>query len=91
MTHFTNLFGGIVSVPLDKDLQFAEFEQSVKRAKVDAIVFDPKCIELIEQLKKDLTNHELGGLVVHNIYCEEEGLNLANHLEKEFNCKISNQ
>ena len=48
-------------------------------------------LAMIEQLKKDLTNHELGGLVVHNIYCEEEGLNLANHLEKEFNCQISNQ
>lgn len=53
LTHFTNLFGGIVSVPLDKDLQFVEFEQSVKRAKVDAIVFDPKCVGLIEELKKD--------------------------------------
>ena len=53
LTHFTNLFGGIVSVPLDKDLQFAEFEQSAKRAKVDAIVFDPKCVGLIEELKKN--------------------------------------
>ena len=53
LTHFTNLFGGIVSVPLDKDLQFAEFEQSVKRAKVDAIVFDPKCASLIEELKNN--------------------------------------
>ena len=53
LTHFTNLFGGIVSVPLDKDLQEHEFVQSVKRAKVDAIVFDPKCASLIEALKKD--------------------------------------
>lgn len=52
LTHFTNLFGGIVSVPLDKDLQEHEFEQSVRRAKVDAIVFDPKCVGLIEALKK---------------------------------------
>ena len=53
LTHFTNLFGGIVSVPLDKDLQEHEFLQSVKRAKVDAIIFDSKCIGLIEALKKD--------------------------------------
>lgn len=53
LTHFTNLFGGVVSVPLDKDLQEHEFLQSVKRAKVDAIVFDPKCVGLIEVLKKD--------------------------------------
>ena len=53
LTHFTNLFGGIVSVPLDKDLQEHEFVQSAKRAKVDAIVFDPKCVGLIEELKKN--------------------------------------
>lgn len=58
LTHFTNLFGGIVSVPLDKDLQEHEFLQSVKRAKVDAIVFDPKCIGLIEALKKDNQTNE---------------------------------
>ena len=58
LTHFTNLFGGIVSVPLDKDLQEHEFVQSVKRAKVDAIVFDPKCIGLIEALKKDNQTNE---------------------------------
>lgn len=52
LTHFTNLCGGIVSVPLDKDLQYDEFEQSVKRAKVDAIVFDHKQTEKIEEFKR---------------------------------------
>ncbi len=52
LTHFTNLCGGIVSVPLDKDLQYDEFEQSVKRAKVDAIVFDSKQIDKIDEFKK---------------------------------------
>lgn len=53
IAHLSNLFGGIVSVPLDKDLKEHEFEQSVCRAKVDAIVFDPKCEELIEHLKSN--------------------------------------
>lgn len=51
LAHFANLCGGIVSVPLDKDLQYEEFERSMKRAKVDAIVFDPKQIEKIEEFK----------------------------------------
>lgn len=51
LTHFTNLCGGIVSVPLDKDLQYDEFERSVKRAKIDAIVFDPKQLDKVEELK----------------------------------------
>ena len=48
-------------------------------------------LAMIEQLKKDLTDRELGGIVVHHICCEEEGLALAKHLEKELNCQISTQ
>ena len=51
LTHFANLLGGIVSVPLDKDLQYDELENSLVRAKVDAIVFDEKLKEMISQIK----------------------------------------
>ena len=49
--HLTNLLGGIVSVPLDKDLQVDELESSLIRSKADAIVFDEKYIEKIEEIK----------------------------------------
>ena len=49
--HLTNLLGGIVSVPLDKDLQIDELESSLIRSKVDAIFFDEKYIEKIEEIK----------------------------------------
>ena len=42
LTHLANLLGGIVSVPLDKDLQYDELERSLIRSKADAIVFDEK-------------------------------------------------
>lgn len=42
IAHLSNLLGGIVSVPLDKDLQYDELENSLIRSKVDAIIFDEK-------------------------------------------------
>ena len=50
--HLTNLLGGIVSVPLDKDLQIDELENSLIRSKADSIIFDEKYIEKIEEIKK---------------------------------------
>ena len=57
LTHLANLFGGIVSVPLDKDLQLDELENSLIRSKADAIVYDSKLSDCIEKIKeKDTTN-----------------------------------
>lgn len=51
VTHFTNLLGGIVSIPLDKDLQYEELENSLVRSKADAIVFDEKLTDIINKIK----------------------------------------
>lgn len=57
LAHLTNLIGGIVSVPLDKDLQLDELESSLIRSKADCIVFDPKLLDFVEQIKeKNTTN-----------------------------------
>ena len=40
VTYLANLLGGIVAVPLDKDLQYEELESSLIRSKADMIVFD---------------------------------------------------
>lgn len=53
LTHLTNQFGGIVSVPLDKDLQLEELENSLVRSKADVIVFDSKLTEEIETIKEN--------------------------------------
>ena len=52
LSHFTNLLGGIVSVPLDKDLQVDELENSLIRSKADCVIFDPKLLDSIETIKK---------------------------------------
>lgn len=51
LAHMANLLGGIVSVPLDKDLQFDELERSLIRSKADAIIFDEKLEESIKKIE----------------------------------------
>lgn len=53
LTHFTNLLGGMVSIPLDKELHDVELTQSIIRSKADIVVFDPKYVDKIEKLKEN--------------------------------------
>ncbi len=52
LSHLANLLGGIVSVPLDKDLQYDELENSLIRSKADCIVFDEKLADNITKIKE---------------------------------------
>lgn len=63
VAHISNLFGGIVSIPIDKELQLNELEDSLIRAKVDAIVFDEKYEENIATIKQN------GKTNIHNFIC----------------------
>ena len=51
VAHLSNLLGGIVSIPLDKELQVDELESCIIRSKADVIVFDEKYTENIEEIK----------------------------------------
>lgn len=53
VAHLSNLFGGIVSVPIDKELQVNELEESLIRSGVEAIVFDEKYKENILKVKEN--------------------------------------
>ncbi len=53
LAHLANLLGGIVSVPLDKDLQYDELEGSLIRSKANAIVFDEKLTDKVTQIKEN--------------------------------------
>ena len=52
LTHLANLLGGIVSIPLDKELQMAELESCLARSQANVVVFDEKYIDNIEEIKK---------------------------------------
>lgn len=53
ISHLSNLLGGIVSIPLDKDLQYDELENSLIRSKADCIIFDEKIKDEISEIKKN--------------------------------------
>lgn len=53
ISHLANMLGGIVSVPLDKDLQYDELENSLIRSKADCVIFDEKLEEKIVEIKKN--------------------------------------
>ena len=67
VAHFANLLGGIISVPLDKDLQVGELENLLVRSKAEAIVFDEKYIENIEQIKANGNTKILEYITMGNV------------------------
>lgn len=51
LAYLSNLLGGIVSVPIDNELQLGELEESLIRSKAKAIVFDGNHKDLINEIK----------------------------------------
>ncbi len=79
IAHLANLLGGIVSVPLDKDLQIEELESSLIRSKADYIVFDSKLTEKMQEIR----NNNKTNLKEFICMDKEEGfLSIAELLEK---------
>ena len=86
VSHLSNLFGGIVSVPIDKELQLNELEESLIRSNVEAIVFDEKYQENISKIKENgktnikffICMSELDGFIGYNELLEEGKKSLEN-------------
>ncbi|MCQ2533626.1 MAG: AMP-binding protein [Clostridia bacterium] len=66
--HIACLIGGIVSVPIDKELPLGELEDSLVRAEVDAIVFDSKYKENIDIIRLN------GKTTIKEYFCMNEKL-----------------
>lgn len=83
LTHLANLLGGIVSIPLDKEMQIDELESCLQRSKADILVFDEKYIDSIEEIsKRNSTN-------VKEFICMSEKENYLNiHTLKEEGKKL---
>lgn len=79
LTHFANMLGGIVSIPLDKDLQYDELENSLIRSKADAIVFDEKLTDLISKIKENNKTNLIKYICMSNL----EGFNSIPELLKQ--------
>lgn len=57
LSYLSILFGGMVAVPLDKDLTELEIENSLIQSKAECIIYDKKYEEIIEKIKdRNTTN-----------------------------------
>lgn len=96
VAHLANLLGGILSIPLDKELQVDELESCLVRSKADVLVFDEKYKENIEEIKRrgntKIENYicmssEPGYLSIQEL--KEQGKQLLEAGNKEYiDCKI---
>ncbi len=78
VSYLASLLGGIVAIPLDKDLQYGELENSLIRSKADCIIFDEK---LTEQMKELQANNKTS-LTEYVCMSEIEGFKSVNELLK---------
>lgn len=91
VSHLSNLMGGIVSVPIDKELQLNELEESLIRSNVEALVFDEKYKDNIIKIKENgktnikffICMSKLDGLIWYDELLEEGKKALENG-ENEF-------
>lgn len=81
ISHLANMLGGIISIPLDKDLQYEELENSLARSKADCIIFDEKLTEKITEIK----NKNNTCLTQYICMSQIEGYNSINKLLKQGN------
>ena len=51
LSYITILMGGMIAVPIDKGLEEAELENSLIRSQADAVIFDEKHIEAINNIR----------------------------------------
>ncbi len=96
ISHLANMLGGMVSVPLDKDLQYDELEGSLIRSKADCIIFDEKLTDMINKIKENGKTNLTEFICMSKIdgyksiaELKEKGQKLLDDGEKDYiNCKI---
>ena len=59
LAYISNFLGGIISVPLDKDLQYDELERSLIRSKAECIIFDEKLEESVTKIRNQYCNKRI--------------------------------
>lgn len=96
LTHLSCLMGNMISIPIDKELQLEELEDSLIRSKAKAIVFDEKYVGKIQEIiKRNKTQIETyicmgnisGFKSINNLINEGKILDKSEYT----NCKINNK
>lgn len=96
IAHLSVLLGGMVSVPLDKGLQIEELENSLIRSGAEAIVFDVKLKDIIDEIKKSNKTNikqficfgELPEYLNMHKLMEQGKQDIENGYTEYINCKI---
>ena len=86
LSYVTNFLGGIISVPLDKDLQYDELERSLIRSKAECVIFDEKLEEDITKIR----NQEKTSLKEFICMSELKGFKSIPEVIKEGNDALEN-
>ena len=98
LAYISNFLGGIISVPLDKDLQYDELERSLIRSKAECIIFDEKLEESVTKirnqektsLKEFICMSELKGFKSIIDVMDEGTKALENNYNDYINAEINN-
>lgn len=64
--YFAVLCGGMLVAPMDRLLPEVEIASLIKRAEIDAVIFDKSYLEIFKKLKKDTKNN------LHTIICMDD-------------------
>ncbi len=79
LTYLATLLGDMVAVPLDKELQYEELENSLVRSKAECVVFDPKLKDSINEIKKN------GKTSLKHFICMDSGVDDFESVEQIIN------
>jgi len=99
LSYITLLHGGMVAVPLDKDLTEIEIENSLIKSKVECIIYEKKYEEIIERIQSKKTTNLKSKICMEKtdnenniVDIKEKGKQLINSGNKEFiNAKINDK
>ena len=99
LSYISLLHGGMVAVPLDKDLTEIEIENSLIKSKVECIIYEKKYEEIIERIQNKKTTNLKSKICMEKddnenniIDIKEKGKQLISEGNKEFlKAKINNK
>ena len=81
VSYFAIETGGIIAAPMDKLLPEVEISSLIKRAEVEAIIFDKSFLEIVKRIKADKTN-KLNTLICMDDVKDKEVKNFSKMLEE---------
>lgn len=90
LSYLSILFGGMVAVPLDKDLTELEIENSLIKSKAECIIYEKKYEEIIERIQSNNTTNLKNKICMDELTQEDSQTNTTISKVKESGKKLLN-